>query len=101
LDGVDANEETLALARAKGLPNASFRVGDAYDLGTPTRPYSAVLCTFWWSHVPKERLEAFLAEAHRQLAPGAAVLFADNTYVEGSSTPITRSDARGNTYQSR
>jgi demethylmenaquinone methyltransferase/2-methoxy-6-polyprenyl-1,4-benzoquinol methylase len=101
LVGVDANEETLALARAKGLANASFRVGDAYALGTPAQPYSGALCTFWWSHVPKARLEAFLVNVHRQLAPGAAVLFADNTYVKGSSTPLVRTDGEGNTYQSR
>lgn len=101
LAGIDANEETLELARAKALPNAFFRVGDAYDLGTPARPYTAALCTFWWSHVPKNRLEAFLANVHRQLAPGAAVVFADNTYVEGSSSPVIRTDADGNTYQQR
>lgn len=101
LVGVDANEETLALARAKGLLNASFRVGDAYALGTSDEPYSGALCTFWWSHVPKTRLEAFLANVHRQLASGAVVLFADNTYVEGSSTPLVRTDSEGNTYQNR
>ena len=101
LTGVDGNEETLELARQKGLPNASFRRADAYDLGAPARPYSGALCTFWWSHVPKDRIEAFLVNVHRQLEPGAAVLFADNTYVEGNSTPVVRTDAQGNTYQSR
>ena len=101
LDGVDANEETLELARAKNIPNASFRTGDAYALGTPARPYTGVLCTFWWSHVPRSRIEAFLLGVQRQVAPGAIVLLADNTYVEGSSTPLVRTDAEGNTYQSR
>jgi demethylmenaquinone methyltransferase/2-methoxy-6-polyprenyl-1,4-benzoquinol methylase len=101
LEGVDANEETLELARSKAIPNASFRQGDAYDLGTPTRAYSGVLCTFWWSHIPKDRIEAFLRNMHRQLQSGAAVLLADNTYVEGSSTPLVRTDAGGNTYQTR
>ena len=101
LDGVDANEATLELARAKGLRNASFRAGDAYALGTPERPYTGVLCTFWWSHVPKSRIESFLQGVQRQVAPGAIVLFADNTYVEGTSTPLVRTDAGGNTYQSR
>ena len=101
LEGIDANEETLELARAKGLPNASFRVGDAYDLGLPGRAYSGALCTFWWSHIPKDKIEAFLRNVHRSLEPGAAVLFADNTYVEGSSTPLARTDAGGNTYQNR
>lgn len=101
LQGIDANEETLEWARAKAIPNASFRVGDAYELGRPARPYSGALCTFWWSHIPKDRIEAFLRNVHEQLEPGAAVLFADNTYVEGNSTPLVRTDAGGNTYQAR
>jgi demethylmenaquinone methyltransferase/2-methoxy-6-polyprenyl-1,4-benzoquinol methylase len=101
LDGVDANAETLALARAKELPRARFTLGDAYRLSPPAAPYSGALCTFWWSHVPKERLDEFLQGLHRMLAPGASVLFADNRYVAGSSTPIARTDAAGNTYQVR
>ena len=101
LDGVDANEETLDLAHAKRHANATFRTGDAYALGTPARPYTGVLCTFWWSHMPRSRIEDFLLGVQRQVAPGAVVLFADNTYVEGSSTPLARSDAEGNTYQRR
>ena len=101
LEGVDANEETLQLARAKALPNAVFRCGDAYDLAPAKAAYSGALCTFWWSHVPKARLAAFLGNLHRHLAPGAVVLFADNAYVEGNSTPIVRTDAAGDTYQSR
>lgn len=38
---------------------------------------------------------------HRAFAPGATIIFIDNIYVEGSSTPISRTDAEGNTYQSR
>ena len=37
----------------------------------------------------------------RALAPGARVAFLDNRYVEGSSTSISRTDADGNTYQTR
>lgn len=101
LEGIDANEQTLQLARAKSIVNASFRLGDAYELPPASQPYTGALCTFWWSHVPKARLETFLRGMHRQLAPGAVVLLADNTYVEGSSTPVVRTDAGGNTYQNR
>jgi demethylmenaquinone methyltransferase/2-methoxy-6-polyprenyl-1,4-benzoquinol methylase len=101
LEGVDANEETLELARAKRLPNAAFRVADAYDLGSLSRRYTGLLCTFWWSHVPRQRLEGFLSNVHRLLEPGAPVLIADNAYVEGSSTPVVRTDSGGNTYQTR
>jgi demethylmenaquinone methyltransferase/2-methoxy-6-polyprenyl-1,4-benzoquinol methylase len=36
-----------------------------------------------------------------RLDPGAIVAILDNTYVEGSSTPLSRRDAQGNTYQMR
>jgi hypothetical protein len=36
-----------------------------------------------------------------RLEPGARVAMLDNRYVEGSSTPITRRDEAGNTYQQR
>lgn len=101
LVGVDANEQTLELARAKAIPNASFRAGDAYDLGPAAGRYSGLLCTFWWSHVPKDRIDAFLRNVHGQLEPGAVVLFADNKFVPGNSTPLVRTDEDGNTYQER
>jgi len=37
----------------------------------------------------------------RAAAPGAMIAFLDGRYVEGSSTPIARSDAEGNSYQTR
>src|SRR5262245_66143846 len=37
--GVDANEETLAIDRAKGLANAQFAVADAYAIPAPAQPY--------------------------------------------------------------
>jgi hypothetical protein len=44
---------------------------------------------------------AFLSSLDRRLLAGAKVVLLDNLYVEGSSTPIERRDAEGNTYQRR
>jgi demethylmenaquinone methyltransferase/2-methoxy-6-polyprenyl-1,4-benzoquinol methylase len=63
--------------------------------------FDAGLLAFWWSHIPKARLRSFLSNLHRAFAPGATIVFIDNVYVEGSSTPIARTDADGNTYQIR
>lgn len=59
------------------------------------------LAGFWWSHVPLERIPAFLQSLHATLAPGARVVMLDNRYVAGSSTPIAECDAAGNSYQQR
>lgn len=103
ISAVDAADETLAIARSKRYPagKAEFRQGDAYALPDFGRRHDALFGGFWWSHVPLARLDAFLAGATRAIAPGALVAFLDNRYVEGSSTPTSRRDAEGNTYQAR
>jgi demethylmenaquinone methyltransferase/2-methoxy-6-polyprenyl-1,4-benzoquinol methylase len=63
--------------------------------------FTGGLAVFWWSHVPRTKLRDFLRGFHRVLSPGARVVFIDNRYVEGSSTPISRPDEFGDTYQIR
>lgn len=99
----DYNEEPLAIAKSKTYRkgNVRFARADAYALPDWGRKFSACYAGFWWSHVPLGRLDAFLHGLGRSLEPGATVAFMDNRYVEGSSTPISRQDAEGNTYQAR
>ena len=103
ITAIDAVEETLAIARSKPYPadRVEFMQGDAYALPDSGRRHDALFAGFWWSHVPLARLDAFLAGAARAVAPGAVVAFLENRYVEGSSTPLSRRDAEGNTYQTR
>ncbi|HUK05760.1 MAG TPA: class I SAM-dependent methyltransferase, partial [Burkholderiales bacterium] len=85
-------------------PNAtkvSFVRGSAYEIPDFGRRHDALFAGHWWSHVPVERLDAFLAHAAHAVAPGALLAFYDNRYVEGSSTPVSRRDAQGNDYQMR
>jgi demethylmenaquinone methyltransferase/2-methoxy-6-polyprenyl-1,4-benzoquinol methylase len=100
---VDYAVETLEIARSKTYEkqNVDFQQGDAYDLPAWPRKFSACYAGFWWSHIPLERIDSFLTGLHARLAPGARVAFMDNLYVEGSSTPLARRDAAGNTYQER
>jgi hypothetical protein len=79
----------------------SFRWLDAYDIGSAGQDAEALFAGFFWSHVPRERLPQFLESLRRALAPGARFVFVDNRYVPGSSTPVSREDAQGNTYQER
>ena len=100
---LDYADETLEIARAKRYEkgNVRFEQGDAYHLPAWPEKFTACYAGFWWSHVPVERLDPFLAGLHARLQPGARVAFMDNRYVEGSSTPLARRDAAGNTYQRR
>jgi demethylmenaquinone methyltransferase/2-methoxy-6-polyprenyl-1,4-benzoquinol methylase len=99
----DVSDEVLAIARAKRYPEGrvAFAIGDAYAPADLGRRHDALFAGFWWSHVPLSRLDAFLAGAAHAVAPGAMAAFLDNRYVEGSSTPVSRTDREGNTYQTR
>lgn len=100
---LDVNEEVLAIARAKRYPpgRVAFVRASAYEPPDFGRRHDALFAGFWWSHVPLERLDGFLAAAVGAVAPGALVAFLDNRYVEGSSTPVSRRDGAGNTWQMR
>ncbi len=55
----------------------------------------------WFSHVPVEAREAFVASLHGRLNAGARVLWIDNHERQCQDFPIAETDARGNTYQHR
>ncbi len=101
----DLSPETMTVARAKPLPagKVDFRAVDAYTLAglDDAAPFDAAFAGCWWSHVPLARLAAWLATLHSRLTPGARVVMLDNSFVQVSNTPISRTDADGNTYQLR
>lgn len=98
----DLNEEVLAIARSKKLPETQviFVREDAYH-PVACDHFDAGLACFWWSHIPHGQIQAFLENFHRALAPGSRVVLVDNRYVAGSSTPISEIDDDGNSYQWR
>lgn len=101
--GIDFNDETLEIARSKGLPaeRVAFRIADAYAPPDDLGEFDGAFAGFWWSHVPIRERRRFFEALDRRLAPGARIALLDNLYVDGSSTPISRRDAEGNCYQAR
>ena len=100
----DLNPETMAVARAKAWPDGRvrFEQADAYGLAElGCASHDAAFSGFWWSHVPLSRLSEWLATLHARLQSGARVVHLDNRFVAGSSTPISRRDDAGNSYQTR
>lgn len=117
----DINPETLDIACRKPMPACvRFATVDAWTLPEldglrpPTEPaglagpnvppgprFDAAFAGHWWSHVPLQRLPQWLDMLHAQLQPGALVVFLDNNFVPGSSTPLSHHDAGGNGYQLR
>jgi len=99
---VDAAPETLRIAAARvDQPGVAFVVGDAYRLPDAGSLHDAAFAGFWISHVPRARMVEFIDNLHARVAPGAKIVFLDNRFVAGSSTPIAERDADGNTYQTR
>ena len=102
---LDASPETLEIARRRVPPERmAFTVGDAYALHECMKSgqrFDAAFAGFWWSHLPRARLRDFLQGLHACLEPGARVVFLDNRFVPGSSTPVSEEDAQGDTWQQR
>lgn len=100
---LDLNEEVLEIAKLKNLPEekVKYRIASAYEIPDIGRSHDALFAGFWWSHVPLARMDLFIEKTTKSVAPGALVAFLDNRYVEGSSTPLSRRDADGNSYQTR
>ncbi len=99
---LDAAAETIGIAKTRVAEGkVGFLIGDAYALPQALGQFDAAFAGFWLSHVPKSRRREFLLGLATRLEPGAKVVFLDNRYVEGSSSPLTARDAEGNTFQTR
>lgn len=99
---IDSAPEMLRIAEQRvGASNVEFLVGDAYALPRMSCRFDAAFAGFWLSHVALDARRGFLRGLNAVLEPGARVVFLDNRFVEGSSSPISERDARGNTYQLR
>lgn len=101
--GIDRSSEVLGIARTKSLPETRVLFAQADVARLPVRQsyFTAVFAGFWWSHIPKTHVSAFLLDLRRALGSGRLAIFVDNRFVSGSSTPISRTDEQGNTYQLR
>lgn len=102
----DVNQEVLDVATAKSYPpgRVRFAIGDAFKPETIAGDFDAVFAGFWWSHLSRASIPGFLANLDRRLGgkgSGAHLVFLDNRYVEGSSTPVSDTDAAGDTWQTR
>ena len=99
----DINEAVLEIAREKPIApgKATFFKADAVSLEGVPPGCNAAFAGFWWSHVRKSGIAQFVANLAARLEPGSVVGILDNQFAEWSSTPLSRRDAEGNTYQMR
>lgn len=103
LTAFDPCPEMLERARARAYPpgKVRLRAGDGFRLEEIGGSYSLVVAAFLWSHIPRREIAVFLDGIARRFPEGVRVLFTDNRFAEGSSTPLSRRDDYGNTWQRR
>lgn len=99
----DISPEVLEIAKGKDYTgcDVTFLLEDAYALSDKIPPRGNAFLAFWFSHIDKIKRRPFFDALHARLEPGAGICLIDNKYVEGSSTPLARSDGNGNTFQIR
>lgn len=83
---VDAAPEVIAINRQRLGPDAPVEYIQA-DLFSwrPSRQYDVVFFSFWLSHVPPERFDAFWDLVRSALRPRGRVFFVDSLYIESST----------------
>ena len=98
----DVSPKALEAARARiDQPHVHFRLADARAIDAAGDDFTIVLAAFWWSHVLRKDMPRFLRGLATALGGGTRAIFFDNRYVDGNSTPVSRTDRDGNTYQLR
>jgi SAM-dependent methyltransferase len=82
---VDISEKMLTVARKRRIRNVNVEYihGDAYALGEIPGEFDGGLANFWFSHIPKARIDEFLYRFHEKLGSTAVVFMADNVYIPG------------------
>jgi SAM-dependent methyltransferase len=88
LTAVDASPEVIALNRGRlGSADVTYVHADLFQWEPPASSYDVVFFSFWVSHVPPERFEAFWRLVARALRPRGRFFLIDSRR-EPSSTAV-------------
>jgi demethylmenaquinone methyltransferase/2-methoxy-6-polyprenyl-1,4-benzoquinol methylase len=87
ITAVDASPEVIAINRARvGAANVRYAEADLFAFEPPER-YDCVFMSFWLSHVPHARFDAFFAMVRSALAPGGFAFIVDSAH-DPTSTAV-------------
>jgi SAM-dependent methyltransferase len=91
LTAIDASPEVIACNRARvDSGNVDYVLADLFAWTPPAR-YDLVFMSFWLSHVPEPRFDAFWSMVKTALAPGGAAYVIDSAH---DPTSTARDHAR-------
>ena len=99
---IDIVQEVLEIAKRKQYRcPISFHLEDAYNLSFEDDSFDGGLANFWYSHIPKNRIDSFLKGFHRVLKSRSKVFIADNIYIPGIGGELVKKEGDENTYKLR
>lgn len=70
--GIDIAEESIRIAKSRGIPGATFRVGSALSIDFPDNAFDAVACMEVIEHIPDQ--PKAMHEMARVLKPGGILV---------------------------
>jgi ubiquinone/menaquinone biosynthesis C-methylase UbiE len=100
---IDISEKMLDIAQKRKLrsSNVKYIHGNAYELAEVAGDFNAGLANFWFSHIPKARINEFLNGFHRKVGNAAGVFMCDNVYVPGIGGQLIKKSRRKDTFKLR
>lgn len=99
----DISPEMLHIAsnRYSNYSSIQFLQCDAYNPLESIPPFTGLMANFWFSHIPKRKIELFLKTIHSCMLPNAFILFVDNVYQEKLGGELIRKRGQLDTWKVR
>ncbi|MES9962087.1 MAG: class I SAM-dependent methyltransferase [Candidatus Sedimenticola sp. 20ELBAFRAG] len=98
----DITQEALNQVKARQTKKPiDIKVIDAFSLDEIDQRFTGAFAGLWISHIPRQKLNDFLASLHSCLQSGSPVVFLDNSLSQCNRLPLSYTDRNGNTYQDR
>ena len=98
-DLADVRDQVAELTSGHTVLELNGEDGQVPALPEGAAGYTAVVAEFCWSRLKREEQDAFLSKLRKATAKDALLVLLDEVYVEGTSNPVARTDAQGNTYE--
>lgn len=99
---IDNSEEVLEIAQSKHYKcPIYFQKCDAYNFPFLECSFDGGLANFWFSHIPKGKIELFLKGFHQVLSDKARVFIGDNVFNENIGGKLIQEKGNDNTYKIR
>lgn len=99
----DYSKEMLEVASNHLSKNSKITLlqADAYNPSTSYPKFNGAMANFWFSHIPKKRINKFLEALHSRLSKNSVVLIADGVYIEGLGGDLVVKKGSKDTYKRR